>query len=226
MSINTITVERNYTKKGAPKCGLYIVLPETFTLQTMSLNLRKIFAAINASTYEKNMHVVEFDPNFTIEKEKTAQIFAGICKHNGIVFIIKNDIELAKTIKADGIIIGKDELNDIARYREMLGDDAIIGINCKNSKEIAIEATQQKVDYLYLEKCKPEFFNWSSTYTDIPTVAASNITPDNAAAFVTTGADFLDCSNYIWKHKESVAKAVIELNIAIEKAVFKGRVIN
>jgi len=40
-----------------------------------------------------------------------ALIYKDICKKNGVTFIINDYVDIAKTIKADGVHIGQDDMN-------------------------------------------------------------------------------------------------------------------
>ena len=54
---------------------------------------------------------------------------------------------LAKAIGADGAHIGQDDM-DYFSSRQLLGKDAIIGVTCHNSKELAFSAANAGADYV------------------------------------------------------------------------------
>ena len=58
--------------------------------------------------------------------EETAHIVQKMCKDYGATFIIDDNVNLVKKIKADGVHLGKNDM-PIIEAREILGDDFIIG---------------------------------------------------------------------------------------------------
>lgn len=66
-------------------------------------------------------------------------------KYNA-VFIVNDDVELAKTIDADGVHLGQEDMN-IVEARKILGNNKIIGLSTHNYKE-AMNAKKQDIDYI------------------------------------------------------------------------------
>ena len=61
-------------------------------------------------------------------------------------FIVNDNVELAKSIGADGVHIGQSDM-ELTRAREMLGQDAIIGVTAKTVEQ-AKAAETGGADYL------------------------------------------------------------------------------
>ena len=63
--------------------------------------------------------------------EETAHIVQKMCRDYGATFIIDDNVNLVKKIKADGVHLGKNDM-PIIEARGILGDDFIIGgtVNC------------------------------------------------------------------------------------------------
>lgn len=70
-----------------------------------------------------------------------------LCTEYDAICIINDDIELAKTINADGVHLGQDD-TALANARSRLGEDAIIGISCYNDIELALTAEKNSADYV------------------------------------------------------------------------------
>lgn len=70
-----------------------------------------------------------------------------LCKRYGATCIINDDIELAKTVAADGVHLGRDD-TALAYARRELGEDAIIGISCYDDIELALTAEENSADYV------------------------------------------------------------------------------
>ncbi|MBR0323079.1 MAG: thiamine phosphate synthase [Bacteroidales bacterium] len=79
--------------------------------------------------------------------EETAHIVQKMCKDYGATFIIDDNVNLVKKIKADGVHLGKNDM-PIAEARKILGDDFIIGgtVNCFEDilKNLSSTALAQK----------------------------------------------------------------------------------
>jgi thiamine-phosphate pyrophosphorylase len=59
-----------------------------------------------------------------------------LCLKHHTLFIINDDINLAKKISADGVHLGKNDAS-IQQAREQLGIDAVIGVSCYNAIDLA-----------------------------------------------------------------------------------------
>jgi thiamine-phosphate pyrophosphorylase len=131
-----------------------------------------------------------------------AQALAALCREQNIVFIINDDVALAKTVAADGVHLGRDD-PDLGSARERLGEDALIGVSCYNEIERAREASRTGADYVafgsfYPSNIKPGAVRASAALLhqakeelDLPVVAIGGITPENGAELVAAGADAL-----------------------------------
>jgi hydroxymethylpyrimidine kinase/phosphomethylpyrimidine kinase/thiamine-phosphate diphosphorylase len=122
-----------------------------------------------------------------------------LCKRFGAVFIVNDDIRLARELDADGVHLGQDD-GGIAEAREMLGSGKIIGKSTHNLNE-ALQAEQEGADYIgfgamYPTDSKvithmPGTGGLSSIRDRIklPVVAIGGITTSNACRVIDAGAD-------------------------------------
>jgi len=101
------------------------------------------------------------------QQRDEAQVLAKLCKNNGVLFIINDNIELATEVNADGVHIGQQD-SDIQSARNKLGDEKIIGVTCNNKIENAIVAQQQGANYVAFGR----FFK-SSTKPSAPAAQTS-----------------------------------------------------
>jgi thiamine-phosphate pyrophosphorylase len=69
-----------------------------------------------------------------------------ICHKNNILFIVNDDPLAAKEINADGVHVGQDDIS-VAKAREILGNDKIIGTSAHNVNE-AMKAEKDGADYI------------------------------------------------------------------------------
>ena len=82
------------------------------------------------------------------ECKRIGQEVKEICKKNGAVFIINDNIELAYELQADGVHLGQKD-GSIAEARTALGEDAIIGGTANTLKEVE-NLMLSGVDYIGL----------------------------------------------------------------------------
>ena len=142
-------------------------------------------------------------------RKQQALELVTLCNAHQVPCIINDDIELAKAVNAHGIHIGKDD-NTIKETRNFLGHDALIGVSCYNSLELAQIAETGGADYVafgsfYSSSTKPQavkadlkLLQEAKNQIKIPVVAIGGITPGNAAALINAGADMLAVINAIF----------------------------
>jgi thiamine-phosphate pyrophosphorylase len=71
-----------------------------------------------------------------------------ICKSYHTRLIINDYVDIAKEVKADGVHLGKHDM-DIVQARQILGKEFIIGGTCNSFKDIS-ELSKKGVDYIGL----------------------------------------------------------------------------
>ena len=91
---------------------------------------------------------------------RQAGTLRSLCDQYDALCIINDDIELASVVSADGVHIGKDD-TALKAAREMLGDDAIIGVSCYNDIRLALVAEKNSADYvafgtMFSSRTKPD----------------------------------------------------------------------
>ena len=140
---------------------------------------------------------------------KEAAAIAEVCKTNDVIFIVNDDIELAKAVNADGVHLGHTDAS-LKKARELLGADAAIGVSCYADIDRAKAAQLSGVSYVAFGR----FFN-SSTKPNapavsldvlaeakkqltVPVVAIGGITQDNGAPLIKSGADMLAVVNGVF----------------------------
>jgi thiamine-phosphate pyrophosphorylase len=125
-----------------------------------------------------------------------------LCHEHGVPLIINDDVALAAETGADGVHLGKDDV-DIAAARVELGPRAVIGVSCYDSLERAVVAAQAGADYVafgsfHPSVTKPQAARAPLTLLpaarrqlSIPICAIGGITPENGAPLLAAGADML-----------------------------------
>lgn len=137
-----------------------------------------------------------------LRRQQEVQVLKALCREHNAIFIINDDVALAKTVQADGIHVGKDDAA-LASAREQLGNSAIIGVSCYNRLELALQAVQQGAGYIafgsfFPSPTKPhapratlELLREARQQFDVPICCIGGITLENAPDLLTRGADML-----------------------------------
>lgn len=133
-------------------------------------------------------------------REQQARLLAQRCQTYGALFIINDDVTLAKRVNADGVHLGKDDVAP-AQARLALGGRAIIGVSCYNDLGRAQQMLGLGADYVafgsfFPSRTKPnavratiELLQRACATLDTPIVAIGGITPENAIDLIAAGAD-------------------------------------
>ena len=152
-----------------------------------------------------------------------------ICHAREVAFIVNDRPDLAAACGADGVHIGTDD-GDYASARRLVGDEAIVGVTCHDSRHLAMEAGEAGADYVafgafYPTSSKtarfhaePEILEWWHELTVVQSVAIGGITADNCAPLVKAGADFLAVIAAVWDHPDGPTAGVKAINDAIAEA--------
>lgn len=135
-------------------------------------------------------------------REQEAAALNALCQAHAALLIINDDVELAATVNAAGVHLGRDD-PDLQAARARLGQRAIIGVSCYNQLTLAQTAATQGADYVAFGRffpsrtkpdavaASPELLRAARREIDLPLVAIGGITPDNGRLLLDAGADML-----------------------------------
>lgn len=135
-------------------------------------------------------------------REMEAIVLRALTQRHGALLIVNDEPELALSVQADGVHLGRDD-PDIAQARRLLGPDAVIGVSCYDSLELARGVAAAGADYVafgsvYPSSTKPdavqaplELLTEAKRELGIPVCAIGGITSANAAPVLAAGADML-----------------------------------
>lgn len=156
------------------------------------------------------------DQSRRLSEAKTLQ---KLCQQYCAQLIINDDIELARSCDAQGVHLGQSDASP-TQARRRLGSDAIVGVTCHASLELARAALEAGADYVafgrfFPSRTKPEASAAPLTllekaraeFGEQPIVAIGGITLDNAAAVLTAGADWLAVSHSLFSAPDIRAQA-------------------
>ncbi|HID83167.1 MAG TPA: thiamine phosphate synthase [Chromatiales bacterium] len=183
--------------------GLYAIT------QASKSDSRQLFSDVEAAL-KGGASMVQYrdkSRNNKLRRDVTEYLYA-LCASFSVPLIINDDVDLAKTIGAAGVHLGKDD-TDLLAARKELGDQAIIGVSCYNSLRLAEEAEAAGADYIafgsfFDSPSKPEAVkadlsllqSWRHHKT--PVCAIGGITVENATELISAGADMLAVISSLW----------------------------
>ena len=144
---------------------------------------------------------------------KISKKIKKIVKKNKVKLIINDNPIVAKMINADGCHIGQKDINFIS-CRKILGKNKIVGMTCHNSKKLALKAKKYGANYVAFGaffksstkktafKANLEILRWAKKKINMPIVAIGGINNSNYKKILSSGANYVACSNYVWKNKK------------------------
>lgn len=140
--------------------------------------------------------------NDAAARAQLAHALLGLCHQHRALLIINDDVELAALCGADGVHIGASDA-PIAVARARLGPAAVIGVSCSGSLERALAAQRAGADYLafgrfFASRTKPDappappdLLTTVRPELQLPICVIGGITPENAPALISQGADMV-----------------------------------
>ena len=206
------------------RCRLYLITPELHDPTDFAVPLSQALDAgdvgcvqlrLKGQTQEEIIHAID--------------ILRPIVQERDVAFLVNDYPELAAQTGCDGVHVGQDDA-PYAEARRIVGDGAIVGVTCLNSRDLAMTAADQGADYVafgafYPTTTKaskghpsPQILDDWSLFTTVPCVAIGGITPSNCAPMVRSGADFLAVVSAVWDHPTGPGEAVKAFHEAIERA--------
>ena len=147
-----------------------------------------------------------------------ARALRELCRNNGALLLINDDVALAAKADADGVHLGRDD-DDIANARSLLPSGSLIGRSCYNRLELARAAAAEGADYIafgsfFASPTKPdavrahtELLTQARQELALPAVAIGGISPENGAALVHAGADMLAVISAVFAAPDITAAA-------------------
>jgi thiamine-phosphate pyrophosphorylase len=144
---------------------------------------------------------------------KIAKKIKKITKKNKVKLLINDKPHIAKKVGADGCHLGQKDMS-FDKSKKILGSKKIIGMTCHNSKKLALNAKKIGVNYIAFGaffksltkkttyKANLVLLRWARKKINMPIVAIGGINSSNYEKILSSGANYIACSNYIWKNKK------------------------
>ncbi|MBK1841334.1 thiamine phosphate synthase [Azospirillum sp. YIM B02556] len=208
--------------QAEPACRLYLVTPPALEPAAFAPLLTEALDAGDVACVQLRLKDCSED-----DIRRACDLLRPIAQERDVAFILNDHPRLARETGCDGVHVGQQDTS-YRDARKILGNDAIVGITCHDSRHLAMIAGEEGADYVAFGaffptatktaeyKAEPELLSWWSELMEVPCVAIGGITAENCAPLVTAGADFLAVVNAVWGHPQGPAAGVRALNAAIE----------
>jgi len=179
-----------------PTNGLYAITPTTLDLDALLKNVEKALSSgISLLQYrDKTSH--------SLKKIAIAKVLQQLCQQYDTPLIINDDAQLALDSRAAGVHLGQGD-GSVKQARDLLGQEAIIGVTCHHDLSLALTAQQEGADYVafgrfFHSQTKPgkpladtALLVRAKRQLEIPIVCIGGIKLDNSAPLINAGANYL-----------------------------------
>ena len=207
-------------------CRIYLITPpRIMDAGGFGATLDRVLEASDAACLQIRIKDVT-DEQF----RAAARELMAVAHARDIAVVINDHVEIAADLGADGVHIGQHDM-PYKQARQIMGEGAIVGVTCHDSRHLAMEAAEQGADYVAFGAFFPtetkvpkaeadvELLHWWSEMFTTPCVAIGGITPANCGTLVHAGADFLAVSGAVWNHPDGPAEGARALNEAVQAAL-------
>ena len=200
------------------RCRLYLITPPKLDPSAFRDTLAEALDAGDVACLQLRLKDASDDGI-----RRAADLLRPVAQDRDVAFIMNDRPDLAAETGCDGVHVGQEDVT-YHEARRIVGDGAIVGVTCHNSRHLAMEAAEQGADYVAFgaffatgtkapkTRAEPEILTWWSEIMEVPCVAIGGITVDNAAVLVEAGADFLAVVAGVWDYKDGPAAAVRAFN--------------
>jgi thiamine-phosphate pyrophosphorylase len=157
-----------------------------------------------------------------------ALCLVALCEENGARCIINDRLDIALSSGAHGVHLGQSD-GSVAAARQLLGDEAIIGVTCHADLDLARRARDEGASYVafgrfFSSNTKPmagaasiNILQQASAEIALPIVAIGGVRPDNMAPLLAAGAQTLAVCHSLFG-SEDISTAAASLLTAYQQS--------
>ena len=118
-------------------CKLYLITPEIIEPNVFSTHLAAAIDAGNVACVQLRVKNASRD-----WLARTIEILRPTVQDRDVAFILNDDPELAANTGCDGVHVGQSDTS-YEKTRALVGKDAIVGVTCLDSIDLAMRAAEQ-----------------------------------------------------------------------------------
>ncbi len=210
-------------------CRLYLITPPNLDGEALPAFADALAEALDAgdvACLQIRLKGADETPAPDAAMKRAVEALMPVAHARDVAVILNDRPDLAAALGCDGVHVGQQD----AAYedaRRLVGDDAIVGVTCHDSRHLAMTAAEAGADYVAFgaffptttkspkASARPELLRWWSELMEVPCVAIGGITAENCAQLVAAGADFLAVSAGVWRHPGGPRTAIAAFTEAI-----------
>ena len=188
---------------------LYLITPSEVDLMTFPDQLAACLDAADIGCVRLSLGTKDED-----RIARAADALREVTHARDVALVIDTHIQLVERLGLDGIHL-TDGARSVKAVRKDLGDDAIIGSFCGNSRHDGMTAGELGVDYVAFGPCgqtalgdgrhaELELFEWWSAMIEVPVVAEGALTPELITQ-ISPHTDFFGIGDEIWSTPDPLA---------------------
>jgi thiamine-phosphate pyrophosphorylase len=141
------------------------------------------------------------DADAALRMEQGRALLA-LCRRYRVPLVVNDHLDLCVALDADGVHLGGAD-GDLARARQVLRPDKIVGASCYGELALAVAAEQAGASYAafggfypspvkkYDFVTQPDLLDQARVAVSLPLVVIGGMTPENAAPLVARGAQLV-----------------------------------
>lgn len=209
---------------GERDCRVYLITPPPEDRRTAS---GRAAAALDAGDVAAvQLRLKDVDDGAW---RRAIDVLRPVTQARDVAFLLNDRADLVMEAGCDGAHVGQDDM-PATQARLLMGPDLTLGVTCKGSRDLAMQAGEDGADYVafgafYPSGTKqvtnivsPEILAWWAEMMELPSCAIGGITPENCGPLVRAGTNFLAVVGCVWNHPDGPAAGVKALNAAIRNA--------
>lgn len=149
------------------------------------------------------------ESSFKPERFKKIEFIRNLCKTNGVIFVVSDDVLLARGISADGFCICNRSISP-ETAKHILGTETILCKSVSNKTPLN-EALLNQMDYLLADQ---NFYKDICKKTTLPIVVRNKITPETIKHYLKTGVSGFAVRKYITR-SDSPAQSAEKIKVLL-----------
>ena len=209
---------------GQDGCRVYLITPPKLDPAPFANQLAAALDAGDVAAVQLRLKDVDDDA-----WRRAIDVLRPVTQQHDVAFLLNDRADLVRETGSDGAHVGQEDM-PAREARRLMGADTILGVTCKDSRDLAMQAGEDSADYVAFGAffpsgtkevtrfISPDILQWWSELMELPCCAIGGITAENCAPLVQAGADFLAIVGAVWNHPDGPAAGVRTLNAAITAA--------
>lgn len=197
---------------------IYLITPSEFELSSFQTTLSRVLDSVDVACLRMSLSTRDEDRIL-----RSADMLREVTHARDIAMVIDSHVLMVERLGLDGVHL-LDGSRSVRKVREDLGNDAIVGAYCGQSRHDGMNAGEAGADYVCFgpvgrsalgdgEVAEKELFQWWSDMIEVPVVAEGDLGDDDFRKLAPV-TDFFGIGAEIWGADDPVAR-MAEIQTAI-----------